>query len=74
MTNDDRRRGPSRTELAQQAVKKALYLSDDLHELEDSNQRALLRGTIFCRDIPESRYLLAAIERAKDIARAEVER
>ncbi|MEU8849052.1 hypothetical protein AB0C70_23010 [Streptomyces sp. NPDC048564] len=70
---ENRRRSPSNTERAQQALRESLYLSEDLGELEDSNARALIRGVLLRRDIPETTYILDAVERAKRIARAEGE-
>ncbi|GGV64531.1 hypothetical protein [Streptomyces massasporeus] len=63
---DDRRRGPSKTELKQQELREVLHLSEDLHELE-SNARTLLRSVLLNRDIPETQYLIDVVRRAKEI-------
>jgi hypothetical protein len=65
-SNDDRRRGPSKTELKQAELREVLHLTEGLDELE-SNARVLIRSVLLRRDIPETQYLIEVIQRAKNI-------
>jgi hypothetical protein len=69
---DDLNSSPSPTQQKQAELRAALYLSDDLNELGDSNAAYLFQAVIGNRNVLETAHLINMVERAKSISRGEV--